>query len=109
MADWAKIDVGFLRHPQVIVLKPLEQLRYLSLILYAQEYETDGVIPDAALAVCGVKTSDVKAMERACLLVRNDGAWCIDGFTRKQRSAAELESERIKARDRKQRWREANR
>jgi hypothetical protein len=109
MADWAKIDVGFLRHPQVIVLKSVEQLGYLALILYAQEYETDGMIPDAALVVCGVKPSEVKSMEKSGLVVRTEGGWSIDGFTRKQKTSAELDAERAKARDRKQRWRENNR
>jgi hypothetical protein len=51
VADWAKIDVGFLRHPQVVGMKPADQLGYLALILYSMEYETDGEIPAAALPV----------------------------------------------------------
>jgi hypothetical protein len=92
MADWAKIDVGFLRHPQVCRLTKPEQLGYLSLILYAQEYETDGVIPRPALALCGVT-----------LIVANGDDLVIDGFTRKQATRAQMEKKRADARARRDR------
>jgi hypothetical protein len=109
VADWAKIDVGFLRHPQVVGLKPSEQLGYLAMILWAQEYETDGVVPDAAMRVIAVTDREAKAMQAAGLVIRSAQTWVIDGFTRKQRSAAELEAERVKAKERKEKWREARR
>lgn len=109
MADWAKIDVGFLRHPQVCGLKTAEQVGYLAMILWAQEYETDGVVPDAAMRVIAVSPRDAKAMSVAGLVRRDGDAWIIDGFTRKQRTAAELERERDRARERKDKWREGQR
>jgi hypothetical protein len=94
MADWAKIDVGFLRHPQVVQLTAQQQRHYLALILYAQEYETDGHVPDPALRICDVATKDVKAMHEAGLIDRNGTGWVISGFTRKQRTKAELDAMR---------------
>lgn len=94
MAEWAKIDVGFLRHPQVVQLSPQQQRHYLALILYSQEYETDGHVPDPALRIMDVAGKDVKAMEGAGLVSRNGTGWIIDGFTRKQRTKAELEATR---------------
>lgn len=105
MADWAKIDVGFLRHPQVVGLKPSEQLGYLAMILWSQEYETDGVVPDPAMRVIAVTEREAKSMQSAGLVTRAGHSWVIDGFTRKQRSAAELEAERVKAKERKEKWR----
>jgi hypothetical protein len=103
MADWAKIDVGFLRHPQVCRLTKPEQLGYLSLILYAQEYETDGVIPRPALALCGVTVKEAEAMIRAGLIVANGDDLVIDGFTRKQATRAQMEKKRADARARRDR------
>jgi homospermidine synthase len=105
VADWAKIDVGFLRHPQVVGLKPAEQLGYLAMILWSQEYETDGVVPDPAMRVIAVTDREAKAMQAAGLVSRAGHTWVIDGFTRKQRSAAELERERERARERRTRGR----
>lgn len=103
MADWAKIEVGFLRHPQVVQLKPMEQLGFLALILYCQEYETDGRVPDAALRTCGVKDTEAKAMARVGLVHHEDGAWLIDGFTRKQASREYLDKKRAEAKARRDR------
>lgn len=101
MADWAKIDVGFLRHPQVVQLKPVEQLGYLAMILYSQEYETDGEVPVAALRTCGVGDKDVSQMEKAGLVTKREDVWMIDGFTRKQSTKAELDKRRDAARQRR--------
>jgi hypothetical protein len=103
MADWAKIDVGFLRHPQVVQLKPTEQLGFLAVILYCQEYETDGFIPDAALRTCGIKEAEAKAMQKAGLVTRQAGGWLVDGFSRKQASRDYLERKRAEARARRER------
>lgn len=103
MADWAKIDVGFLRHPQVVQLKPVEQIGFLALILYCQEYETDGSVPDAALRTCGVKDSEARAMQRVGLVRREGSAWVVDGFTRKQASREYLDRKRAEAKARRER------
>jgi hypothetical protein len=103
MADWAKIDVGFLRHPQVCRLNKSEQLGYLALILYAQEYETDGVIPRPALMLCGVAPREAKAMLGAGLLIERGDDLVIDGFTRKQATRAQMEKKRADARARRER------
>lgn len=94
MAEWAKIDVGFFRHPQVCGLKPLEQLGYLAMILYAQEHETDGHVPASALRILGVGATGARAMHAAGLIAVADGGWHIEGFTRNQRTRAYLERER---------------
>lgn len=94
MAEWAKIDVGFFRHPQVCGLKLQDQMGYLSMILYAQEHETDGDIPASALRILGVSPAGVSAMHAAGLLDETQGGWHISGFTRNQRTRAELERER---------------
>jgi hypothetical protein len=94
MADWAKLDVGFFRHPQVVQLGAKEKLGYIAMILYAQEYETDGHVPDPALRLCDVGEKQIAAMEQAGLVNRNGTGWIIDGFTRKQRTKAELEARR---------------
>jgi len=103
MADWAKIDVGFLRHPQVCRLTKAEQLGYLSLILYAQEYETDGVIPRQALSLCGVTVKEAEAMIRADLIISDSENLVIDGFTRKQATRAHMDKKRADARARRDR------
>jgi len=94
MAEWARIDVNFLRHPQVSALKPADQLGYLCMILYAQEHETDGHVPDTCLRWCDVKAAQVKAMEAAGLVSRTGDGWHIDGFLNHQRSRAEMEAAR---------------
>lgn len=107
MAEWARIDVNFLRHPQVSRLKAADQLGYLSLILYAQEHETDGVIPASCLRWCDVKPGQISAMQAAGLLSPADDGWRIDGFLNHQRSRADMDAERDKARQRMQAARRA--
>ena len=94
MAEWARVDVNFLRHPQVSALKPQQQLGYLAMILYAQEHETDGLLPDSCLRWCDVRAADVKAMESAGLVTKTDDGWHISGFLNYQRSRAEMEKAR---------------
>lgn len=94
MAEWARIDVNFLRHPQVSALKPAEQLGYLCMILYAQEHETDGHIPESCLRWCDVKPTQVRHMEDAGLVTRTEDGWHITGFLNHQRSRAEMEQAR---------------
>ena len=103
MAGWAKVDVGFFRHPQVVGLRPTQQVGYLAMILYSQEYETDGAVPDEALRVCGVSPADVKAIHDAGLLTVSGSTWHIDGFRRKQVTSAVLETKRQQARDNRKR------
>lgn len=100
MAEWARLDVNFFRHPQVSALKPAEQMGYLCMILYAQEHETDGHIPDTCLRWCDLKPSQVAPMERVGLVTRTDDGWHITGFLNHQRSRAEMEADRSKATER---------
>lgn len=100
MAEWARIDVAFFRHPQVSALKPAECLGYLAMILYAQEHETDGHVPHEALRWCDVKPAQVKSMQAAGLVDEVFGGWQIIGFLNHQRSRAEMEADRNKARER---------
>jgi hypothetical protein len=100
VADWAKIDVSFFRHPQVVQLSEREAVAFLRMILYCQEHETDGHVPDPALRACEVTPKQAKSMEGVALLHRNGSGWMIDGFTRKQRTRAELERERDQNRKR---------
>ncbi len=100
MADWAKIDVGFFRHPQVVQLSEREAVAYLRMILYAQEHETNGNVPGPALKACEVTHKQAESMERVGLLTRSGDGWSIDGFTRKQRTREELEAERARNRKR---------
>jgi hypothetical protein len=109
MAEWARVDVNFLRHPQVSRLRPIEQLGYLCMILYAQEHETDGDVPDSCLRWCDVKPAQVKAMQAAGLVTRTDDGWHISGFLNHQRSRAEMDEDREKARQRAKSGREAKR
>ena len=94
MAEWAKVDVGFFRHPQVCQLTEKAAVGYLRMILYAQEHETDGHVPDPALRSCEVTHKQAESMEAVGLLTRNGTGWKIDGFTRRQKSRADLERER---------------
>ena len=94
MAEWAKIDVGFFRHPQVCQLSEKAALGYLRMILYAQEHETDGRVPDPALRSCEVTPKQAESMEAVGLVKREANGWRIDGFTRRQKSRAALEHER---------------
>ena len=103
MAGWAKVDVGFFRHPQVVGLRPTQQVGYLAMILYSQEYETDGAVPDEALRVCGITPADVKAIHDAGLLTVSGSTWHIDGFQRKPVTSAVLETKRQQARDNRKR------
>lgn len=103
MAAWAKVDVGFFRHPQIVALRPIQQVGYLAMILYAQEYETDGAVPDEALRVCGVSPADVKAIHDAGLLTVSGSTWHIDGFQRKQVASADLNRKRQQARENRKR------
>ncbi len=103
MADWAKIDTNFFRHPQVVQLSPLEQLAFIRVILYCQELETDGVILDAALGAAQVTAKHLRAMEAAELVERNGNGWSVPGFTKKQLSRAKLQEKRDKARERRER------
>lgn len=94
MAEWARIDVNFFRHPQVSALRPAECLGYLAMILYAQEHETDGHVPQEALRWCDVKPSHAQAMQAAGLVEEVFGGWQIIGFLNHQRSRAEMEAAR---------------
>jgi len=97
VADWIRLDVSFFRHPQVSRLKPAEQLGYLSMILYAQEHETDGDIHDTAMKVCGVTRDSIISMERAALVHRtgNNDGWRIVGYLNHQRSRAQMAASRL--------------
>lgn len=94
MAEWARLDVDFFRHPQVSALKPVEQLGYLAMILYAQEHETDGYIPDSSLRWCDVAPKQAAAMEGAGLVTRVGDGWQVNGFLNHQRSRSEMDAER---------------
>lgn len=102
MAEWARIDVNIFRHPQVSRLTQAEQVRYLQLILYAQEHETDGIVEDSCLRWCDATQRHARAMEAAGLLERDDdlGGWRIRGFLKYQRSAEEMRAEREANRER---------
>lgn len=106
MAEWARIDVNFFRHPQVSRLRPAVQLGYLGMILYAQEHETDGVVADPCLRWCDVSAKDALAMEAAGLLERDGDEWRILGFLNHQKSREEMTTERQLARDRARRARQ---
>lgn len=106
MAEWAKIDVGFFRHPQVLQLSEKDAVAYLRMILYAQEHETDGHVPDPALRACDVTKKQAESIERAGLVVRNGTGFVIDGFTRKQKTREQLEADREASRARAKRHRE---
>ncbi len=103
MAEWAKIDTNFFRHPQVVQLSPTEQLAFIRVILYCQELETDGVILDAALPAAQVTAKHLRAMESADLVVRNGKGWHVPGFTKKQLTRQKLEEKRAQARERRER------
>ena len=94
MAEWARIDVNIFRHPQVSELTQAEQLRYVALILYAQEHETDGHVPDSCLRWCDTTQKHAKAMEAAGLLERKPDGWRIRGFLKYQRKAEDMRAER---------------
>lgn len=100
MAEWARIDVNFFRHPQVSCLSPAEQRGYLAMILYAQEHETDGHVPASSLKWCEVTPKQVQAMELAGLVEDTPQGWHILGFLNHQRSREEMDAEREKARSR---------
>lgn len=105
MAEWARIDVNFFRHPQVSRLRPAVQLGYLGMILYAQEHETDGVVEAPCLKWCDVTPKDAAEMERAGLVEAENGGWRILGFLNHQRSREEMEAERNANRERARRAR----
>ena len=109
MAEWAKIDVGFFRHPQVVQLSEKAAVGYLRAILYAQEHETDGRIPEPALRTFGVSTGQAVEMEGVGLLERDGPGWRIAACTKWQRSRDQLEAERVAARERRQRHKEKER
>ncbi len=100
MAEWARIDVNFFRHPQVACLSPAEQRGYLAMILYAQEHETDGHVPVPALKWCDVTTRQVRSMELAGLVEDTPEGWHITGFLNHQRSREEMENQRKRWSDR---------
>lgn len=100
MAEWARLDVDFFRHPQVSALKPTEQLGYLAMILYAQEHETDGYIPDSSMRWCDVTAKQAASMEDAQLVTRVGDGWQINGFLNHQRSRSEMDAERAANRER---------
>lgn len=97
MAEWARIDVNFLRHPQVSRLTTAGQVGYLAMILYAQEHETDGHIPDSCLKWCDVSAKLVKAIAAAGLIEPTPDGWHITGFLNHQRSREEMAEAREKA------------
>ena len=100
MAEWARLDVDFFRHPQVSALKPVEQLGYLAMILYAQEHETDGLVLDSSMRWCDVTAKQAEAMRAVGLVERTDGGWQINGFLNHQRSRSEMDAERAANRER---------
>ena len=100
MAEWARVDVNFFRHPQVSRLRVSEQMRYLAMILYAQEHETDGVVEDCCLRWCDTTPKQAEAMETAGLVERVSEGWRIRGFLNHQKSRDEMEREREAARER---------
>lgn len=99
MAEWARIDVNFLRHPQVDMLTKAVKVDYLALILYAQEHETDGDIPRACLKWCDVSARALGAMQDAGLITTTATGWHITGFLNHQRSREEMEQARQVATD----------
>lgn len=100
MAEWARIDVNFFRHPQVSALSAAEQRGYLAMILYAQEHETDGHIPSPALKWCEVTTKQVLSMQLAGLVDEVADGWQIIGFLNHQKSRSEMEQQRKRWSDR---------
>jgi hypothetical protein len=100
MAEWARVDVNFFRHPQVSRLNDREQMRYLAMILYAQEHETNGHVADCALRWCDTSQRQAQAMADAGLVERDGDGWRIVGFLNHQRSREEMEAEREAARAR---------
>jgi hypothetical protein len=99
MAEWARIDVNFLRHPQVSRLSTAGQVGYLAMILYAQEHETDGHIPRSCLKWCDVSPKLAAAMESAGLVTKTADGWHITGFLNYQRSREEMSEARKAASD----------
>lgn len=100
MAEWARVDVNFLRHPQVSRLSLAGQVGYLAMILYAQEHETDGHVPDSCLKWCDVSAKLAASMAEAGLVTRTDDGWHISGFLNYQRSREEMDKAREVASDR---------
>lgn len=97
---YARVDVGFLRHPKIAGLTPAQKLAYLALILHSTEFETDGFVSysDASRALVSRDSRPLRSLVEASLLEEVDGGYRIPSFTEWQEDRSSREHSRAVSR-----------
>ena len=103
--SWVRLSDNFYRHPKFLRAGPRGGYLAICGIAYANEYLTDGFIPEIALGALGATTRDIGAVVDSGLWTPADGGWAIHDFADYQASRAQVEAERKAARERMRRVR----
>lgn len=105
---WVKLDDTFPDHPKVIAVGPDAAWLYTCALCYASRHLTDGFIPrDVVPRLTTLKRPDRLAarLVEEEMFEPGEKGWWIHNYERKQRTKAQVESERDAARSRQKRHR----
>lgn len=108
MSTWIKLHDNFWRNPKILAAGEDAGTLYVQGLCYCSDGLTDGRIPTAALRTLTAK-KDARTLARILvregLWIETPTGWEVHDYLSVQRSRAQVESERQKARDRKARSR----
>ena len=94
--DWVRLDVGFFRHPDIILLPDRAKIAYLNALLYCGEHETDWTFPKGVIRSWGVSMSTAALLVKAGLWEMVDDGWHIRNAERRQPDLATMKEIRRK-------------
>ena len=105
---WVKIDDAITEHPKCVNLSPAAWTLWIHGLTYCSRNLTDGFIPAAFLSrlspVPRPKSSALELVE-AGLWHKNGDGFEVHNYCQHQRTRADVEAERVKARERQARRR----
>lgn len=88
--DWVRLDVGFFRHPDIIMLPDRAKIAYLNALLYCGEHETDWTFPKGVIRSWGVSMSTAALLVKAGVWEMVDEGWHIRNAERRQPDLATM-------------------
>jgi hypothetical protein len=105
MSTWIKLLDSMPEHPDVMGLPDSAFRSFIQALAYCSRNRTDGWVPEPAARTVMQRPKDPEALIEAGLLVARTGGWLVVNYLDHQRSRAQIDVERTKARARKQKQR----
>lgn len=96
---WTKLDDAFWSNPKVVAAGNAATGAYARMLSYCGDHNTDGKVEDAPAALIATRGQLAKLEEHG-LIERNGNGWIVPGYLEFNPSKAQVEKERVRARER---------